>query len=215
MDSEASNQAATDISDCCMDAAAMQVPDRAFFFLRHGETDYNREGRFQGRIDVALNNVGVAQAETVVDTLRGQKISTIVSSPARRVLQTVRPLMQANAIPLQIDNDLMEFFVGGFEGRRIDSVRQIHGLHRGESWLSILPDDADCWREFVPRVCSTVRRWTERHSDKPILVASHGLVFRALSEALIGKPLSTRNAEPQYFRPAGDRWVVSAVQTID
>jgi broad specificity phosphatase PhoE len=58
---------------------------------------------------------------------------------------------------------------------------------------------------------SAVARWTERHAGETILIASHGLVFRALAESLVGKKLYSRNAEPYYFRPVDDEWVVSAV----
>jgi broad specificity phosphatase PhoE len=202
---------ASDLSDFNQAAALMHLPEREFFFLRHGETEYNREGRFQGHIDVPLNSAGFAQAESAVDVLSERKISRVVSSPARRVLQTVQPFMQADEIPLHIEDDLMEFFVGGFEGQLVADVRQAHGLDRGKSWLTVLPDDAECWREFVSRVCSAVGPWTTRHSDETLLIASHGLVFRALAEVLTGTQLSIRNAEAHYFRPVGEGWAVSRV----
>ena len=189
----------------------MSLPTREFFFLRHGQTEYNREGRFQGRSDIPLNNVGLQQAESAARALAGRQISQIVSSPARRVLQTVQPFVDAHAVPLQIDDDLMEFFVGGFEGQLIASIRKAHDLRHDSSWMSVLPDDADSWHEFVPRVCAAVWRWTERHPDEAILVASHGLVFRALTEALIGEQLSSGNAETHHFEPVGDAWSVSPV----
>ena len=186
-----------------------ELPGCEFIFLRHGETAYNREGRFQGHIDVPLNSFGLAQAELAADLLVERQISRVVSSPARRVLQTVRPFMQANEVPLHIEDDLMEFFVGGVEGQLIASVRQAHGLDEDKSWLSILPDDAECWDGFVTRVCSAVARWTAQYAGETILVASHGLVFTALTEVLTGTRLSSPNAEPHYFRPVGDDWTVS------
>ena len=189
----------------------MNLPTREFFFLRHGETEYNREGRFQGRTDIPLNSVGLAQAEAAARELAGRRISRIVSSPARRALQTVQPFADAHALALQIDADLMEFFVGSFEGQLVDSIREAHGLRRDSSWLSALPDDADTWHEFVPRVCAAVWRWTERYPEERILVASHGLVFRALTEVLIGKQLSSRNAETHHFELGGEGWSVTPV----
>jgi len=189
----------------------MHLPKREFIFLRHGETAYNREGRFQGRIDVPLNSAGVAQAESAADVLAKRQISRVVSSPARRVLQTVQQFLQAEEIPLHIEDDLMEFFVGGFEGKQVADIRQEHGLDRAESWLSVLPDDAERWSEFVSRVCSAVARWTEQHTGETILVASHGLVFRALAEELTGKILFSRNAESHRFSPVDDGWTISPV----
>ena len=189
----------------------MQLPESGFLFLRHGETNYNRERRLQGRIDVPLNNLGLAQAESIAGLLVESNISRVVSSPAQRVLQTVRPFVQADEIPLHIEDDLLEFSVGEFEGQRIAEIRQAHGLDPEQSWMEVLPDDAECWREFERRVCSVVQRWTQQHSEETILFASHGLVFRALTEALTGTRVSTRNAELHHFRPGGDEWTVSAV----
>ena len=189
----------------------MQLPESGFLFLRHGETNYNRERRLQGRIDVPLNNLGLAQAESIAGLLVESNISRVVSSPAQRVLQTVRPFVQADEIPLHIEDDLLEFSVGEFEGQRIAEIRQAHGLGPEQSWMEVLPDDAECWREFERRVCSVVQRWTQQHAGETILFASHGLVFRALTEALTGTRVSTRNAELHDFRPGGGEWTVSPV----
>ena len=72
--------------------------------------------------------------------------------------------------------------------------------------MQILPDDADRWEEFVPRICAAVAHWTERFANETLLIASHGLVFRALAETLAGVPAMSRNAEPYLFRPNGPDW---------
>ncbi|MGI9237654.1 MAG: histidine phosphatase family protein [Woeseiaceae bacterium] len=189
----------------------MNLPEYEFVFLRHGETAYNREGRFQGQIDVPLNSVGVAQAEYAANALAHFNISRIVSSPARRVLQTVQPLTQTDAVTLHTEDHLMELSVGSFEGRLIAEVRREHGLSDRESWLPILPPDAECWQEFESRVLSAVARWTEQHASETILIASHGLVFHVLVDVLTGEKTYSRNAEPHLFKPDGDGWTVSPV----
>ena len=189
----------------------MRLPEREFMFLRHGQTEYNREGRFQGHLDVPLNDRGLSQAASAADLLVERKISRIVASPARRVQETIAPLVEASELPLHIEDDLMEFFVGSFEGRLLADIRQDLGLGDDASLWSVMPADAECWRVFVSRAVSAVARWTERHAGETILIASHGLVFRALAESLVGKKLYSRNAEPYYFRPVDDEWVVSAV----
>lgn len=189
----------------------MDLPNREFFFLRHGETEYNRSGRFQGQIDVPLNSVGIEQAHAAVRPLVERQIVRIVSSPAQRVLQTIRPLLAADSIPLHIDNDLMEMSVGSFEGRDIAAVRHEHGLGPGDSWLAVLPDDAEVWDEFSLRVCSAVSRWVRQHSDETVLIASHGLVFHALAEALTGEKIYSSNADPHHFKHDDGEWVIAPV----
>ncbi len=136
----------------------MKIPKRAFVFLRHGETEFNLEGRFQGRLDVPLNDTGTAQAQSAVSILADQKISRIVSSPARRVRETIQPFLDSINVPLHVEDDLMEFFFGSFEGRKMTTIRQELGVNEEVSWLSILPHDAECWSEFSTKVCSAVER---------------------------------------------------------
>jgi broad specificity phosphatase PhoE len=192
---------------------SMKLPKREFFFLRHGETEYNRTGRFQGQIDVPLNSAGMAQAEAVVNHLVERKITRIVSSPAQRVLQTIKPLLAASDIPLHVDYDLMEMSVGSFEGREIATVRQEHGLGPQDSWVPVLPEDAEVWDEFSFRVSSAVSRLTRKYSGETVLVASHGLVFHALTAALTGQKIYSANAEPHVFKPSTDGWAVAPVSS--
>jgi probable phosphoglycerate mutase len=179
--------------------------------LRHGETAYNQEGRFQGQIDVPLNRAGALQAESAANALADWSISRIVSSPATRVQQTVKPFLNGGDFPLHIEENLLELSVGSFEGRLIAEVRQEHGLSEGDSWLPILPADAECWQEFESRVCSAIASWTERHANETILIASHGLVFHVLVKALTGEKMYSRNAEPHHFEPVADGWIVSPI----
>ena len=187
----------------------MILPKHEFVFLRHGQTEYNREGRFQGHLDVPLNDRGAAQAASAADLLVERKISRIVASPARRVQETIAPLLQASQLPLHIEDDLMEFFVGSFEGRLLADIRHEHSLNDDASLWSVMPDDAERWPEFVSRAVTAVASWTEQHAGETILIASHGLVFRALAESLVGEKLYSRNAEPHVFNSVEGGWAVN------
>ena len=188
--------------------AAELRPSRSFYFLRHGETQYNLERRFQGSIDVPLNDNGVAQAKLAAGVLSGHGFTRIVSSPANRVLKTACFTAEATSAPMHVDSDLMEFNVGSFEGQCIVTTKAKHGIGEDDSFMSILPDDADKWEEFVPRVCASVKRWTDRHADETLLIAAHGLVFRALTVTLTGEVLASQNAEPYLFKTVADGWDV-------
>ena len=187
------------------------LPQRAFYFLRHGETQYNLERRFQGSIDVPLNENGVEQARRAAEILAGKEFTRIVSSPANRVLKTASFTAETSGAPMHVDTDLMEFNVGSFEGRDIVETKRAHGLDENASFMTILPDDAEKWHEFVPRICASVRRWTEKHSDETLLIAAHGLVFRALTVALADQHLVSQNAEPYVFRPTQDGWHIRRI----
>ncbi|MGI9410046.1 MAG: histidine phosphatase family protein, partial [Hyphomicrobiaceae bacterium] len=143
--------------------------------------------------------------------LAEESFTRIVSSPANRVLKTASFTAEATGAPMHIDTDLMEFNVGSFEGLSILETKTAHGLGADDSFMSILPQDADKWHEFVPRICTAVKRWTDRHPDETLLVAAHGLVFRALTVSLIGERLASQNAEPYHFQPQGDGWNVRRI----
>jgi broad specificity phosphatase PhoE len=112
---------------------------------------------------------------------------------------------------VHVDDDLMEFYVGSFEGQYIAEIRKAHSLDERDSLLSILPADADKWQDFVPRVCAAVKRWTDQYAEGPVLIAAHGLVFRALCEVLTGEQASSINADPCYFRPISNGWDVANI----
>jgi broad specificity phosphatase PhoE len=184
------------------------MADRTFLFLRHGETDFNLNRRFQGAIDVPLNANGVAQAQAAAEKLAGQGLSRIVASPANRVLKTACFVAERTGVAMYIDTDLMELDVGSFEGQDIFAVKKAHGLPPDGNFLDILPEDAEPWGTFSDRVCRAVRRWVAKHPDELMLVVAHGLVFRALTMHLAGKQLVTANAVPHIFERSGDDWDV-------
>lgn len=85
--------------------------------IRHGETDWNNEGRYQGQADPPLNAVGIKQAEDLLSSLKEEHIDALYSSPLRRALQTAQILAQRLRIPLITDPRLMEIDQGEWETR--------------------------------------------------------------------------------------------------
>jgi len=187
------------------------MADRTFLFLRHGQTDFNLNRRFQGSIDVPLNASGLAQAQAAAQRLAGLRPTRIVASPANRVLKTASFVVELTGVPMHIDTDLMEMHVGSFEGQDIAAIKKAHGLAEEASFIDILPDDAEKWDEFSSRVCRAVTRWVERHPEDLTLIVAHGLVFRALTAHLAGRQLSSQNAVPHIFERAGDGWYIREI----
>lgn len=88
-----------------------------FYIFRHGETDCNREGRWQGcGIDMDLNDTGRRQAEELSKRLAPLNLQVICSSPLKRALQTARIVAGLNNIPIEIIPDLREGCFGEAEG---------------------------------------------------------------------------------------------------
>ena len=182
--------------------------DRTFLFLRHGETDFNMNRRFQGSIDVPLNANGIAQAKAAAERLSETGLSRIVASPANRVLKTAGFVAERTGVPMYVDTDLMEMHVGAFEGQDILAIKKAHGLGEHDSFIDILPEDAERWETFATRVCNAVRCWVAKHPDEMMLVVAHGLVFRALTMHLTGEQMMSANAVPHIFEYDGSGWQV-------
>ena len=99
--------------------SALPTPSRSFHCLRHGVTDWNRQGRFQGRTDIPLNDEGIAQAHAAARRLRNLRLDQVVASPLVRAAATAKIVAASSATPLAIDDGLIECDFGSLEGRSI------------------------------------------------------------------------------------------------
>ena len=89
----------------------------AFWFLRHGETDWNTQNLSQGNVDIPLNETGLAQARSASLLLRNRGISNIISSPLGRAKVTADIAAAELGLPVQIDDGLREVAFGVQEGQ--------------------------------------------------------------------------------------------------
>ncbi|MGB9648057.1 MAG: histidine phosphatase family protein, partial [Stellaceae bacterium] len=86
--------------------------ERLLFLFRHGETDWNREGRLQGHTDTPLNATGLTQAQALAESLRPHRLDVVVSSDLARAQTTARIVAEALRVPLFIEAGLRETNVG-------------------------------------------------------------------------------------------------------
>jgi probable phosphoglycerate mutase len=93
-----------------------QQPPRTLVLLRHGETDWNAEGRAQGHADVPLNAVGRAQAETVAPVLAALRPARLWSSDLARAVQTAEYVATAGGLEIEPDARLREYDMGARSG---------------------------------------------------------------------------------------------------
>ena len=178
-----------------------------FWFLRHGETDWNAEGRSQGRTDIPLNAIGVAQARRAALALVDRDIRTIVASPLGRALKTAEAVADALRLPIETDDGLMEVSFGTEEGKPMGDWY--------DDWIAggFTPEGAESFAQLGARAVAAVNRATARPG--PVLLVAHGALFRALRGALGHKPnVRTPNALPIWCAPpaAGDVWAISPVE---
>ena len=164
-----------------------------FIVIRHGETDWNRQQRFQGHIDVPLNATGLQQAQRLAGALAGERFDLLLSSDLQRARQTVRPLEQARAHPAQPEAALREQSFGVLEGLDVPTIQTRHPA----LWTRWLEHDADyalpegeSVRQFHARVLGRLRALSETHAQKTLLLVTHGGVLDMLWRTAHGLSLN-------------------------
>ncbi len=182
----------------------MALPAVPFWFLRHGETDYNAAGLSQGALDIELNATGRAQAERAGPLLAGQDITAIVSSPMLRTRETTDIVNEFLRLPVSYEADLREVIFGGMEGQPL--------LPWFPEWLEgrYTPDGAESFSALTGRVEAALSSVLEAQPG-PLLIIAHGGVFRAIRD-LMGLPKEglTRNAVPLYCQQGEEGWLITS-----
>jgi broad specificity phosphatase PhoE len=171
----------------------------AFWFLRHGETDWNAQGISQGNVDIPLNAVGLAQARSAALLLRNRGIATIVASPLSRARVTAEIVGEALALPVRIDDGLREVAFGVQEGQKMTGWFS--------DWIdgAFTPEGAETFAALRARGIAAVNRALTL--PPVVLVVAHGALFRGLRSAMgLETNVRTQNAMPLFCEPTVLGW---------
>jgi broad specificity phosphatase PhoE len=148
--------------------------------VRHGETDWNRDNRFQGRADPPLNDTGREQARGLAAALSAERFDAVYTSPLRRAAETAAILAGALEVDAAPDASLMEVDVGSWSGltRTEVEARFPEGFTRwleyGHGW-----DDGETYDELGARVVSGLAVIAARHPGDLVLAVTHGGPIRS------------------------------------
>lgn len=148
--------------------------------IRHGETDWNRELRFQGHIDVPLNDMGHEQARRLGLRLADEPVQQLISSDLMRAQQTAAPAARQLELEIVTTVSLREQNFGVVEGMRADEIQALHP-RAWEDWLKFREDHAmpegESARQFHARVIEALGRIATAHVGQKLLVVTHGGVL--------------------------------------
>ena len=167
---------------------------RAFWFLRHGETDWNVQNLSQGNVDIPLNETGLAQARSAALLLRGKGIRSVISSPLSRARVTADLAAAQLGLPVHVDEGLREVAFGVKEGEPMADWFQ--------HWVDgqMTPEGAESFPSLTTRAVAAINRCITR--TPLVLVVAHGALFRAMRGAMGHEPnVRTRNAVPIWCEP--------------
>jgi probable phosphoglycerate mutase len=148
--------------------------------IRHGETDWNRELRFQGHIDVPLNDIGHEQARRLGLRLAGESVAHLVSSDLMRARQTATPAARQLEREIVPSAAWREQSFGIAEGLRADEIRSRHP-RAWEDWLQFREDHAmpegESAQQFHARIMDALSHIVAAHAGERVLVVTHGGVL--------------------------------------
>jgi len=160
--------------------------------IRHGETDYNRQHRFQGQIDVPLNAMGRTQAERLAQRLARERIDALWSSDLQRARATAEAAARLLDLAPGVEPLWREQSFGVLEGLDVPTIQREHA----PLWAQWQRHDADyalpggeSVRAFHARVLRALQALAEAHAGQRIAVVTHGGVLDMLWRTALGAPL--------------------------
>lgn len=165
----------------------------ALYLVRHGETDWNREKRFQSRNDVPLNATGLAQAAAIRDELRrrGVEFDLARCSPMGRAVQTAQIILEGTGVELVVEPLFIELDFGKFDGRLESELRQEYGSRfdawRDSQYTTPPPAGGEDIVSAAVRVQPALDKLLLPATQGDVLVVAHQAVNMAMKVAISGK----------------------------
>ena len=163
--------------------------------VRHGETDYNRDGLALGQGDVPLNETGVRQAAALEFALASEKIAAIYASPLSRTLATAAAIANPHSLIVTPEKRLIEMDIGKIEGMTgAEMVKQHPGLM--ENWGGAkgptysMPGSEERLVDVQARARAAIEEMLARHADETVVAVTHNFVILSTLAWLIGVELA-------------------------
>ena len=160
-------------------------PSVRLVLWRHGQTQWNVDGRFQGQSDIPLDSVGKEQAERAARLLAALQPAAIYSSDLIRATATAAPLARLTGLPVILDKDLRERYGGLWEGLTDVEIRARYPVEHAQ-WL---PPGGESSGTVADRAGAAIERIAEALTPGALaVVVSHGAALRLGAARLLGLP---------------------------
>lgn len=159
------------------------------YIVRHGQTAWNKEKVFRGRVDVPLNDHGFKEADAVGEALKNANIMFVYSSPLSRAVQTATPTAKQAGLSVVNSEGIIDMNFGQWEGKRLDAVEK-EDPERFRVWVE-RPDKlaipgGETLRDVQNRAMAAIRDIVERHPDDTGMIVSHRVICKLLVLGLMG-----------------------------
>lgn len=162
------------------------------FFVRHGQTEWNTGGRFQGQSDVPLSAEGRAQAELAAKHFPTDRLDMIYASDLTRAADTGHAIAKRLGTPLELTERLREMFFGEWEGLTYDEI--VRGWpESGPAFFktpdTLIPPGGETFQMVQDRAAPFLEEVVREHAGESIALVAHGAIIRTLVAYMLGMPM--------------------------
>jgi broad specificity phosphatase PhoE len=184
--------------------------------IRHGETDYNKQSRYAGTIDIELNEGGRNDARLASKNMRSNQFDVVITSPLKRALETAQILTDGRVeiIPSPFAQERNFGILQGLTSEDAERIRPpIHFIKIGNDYHSLDPPKAETFEELRGRADRLRDYILENFKGSKVLVVSHGVFLQQFHGSLRGQDwiealgIRVRNLELTTFCMEGDKVV--------
>ncbi len=165
------------------------------YLVRHGETEWNRDGRAQGRADIPLNDAGIAQSRALADHFGSLRVTAVMSSSSRRAALTAEAIASSHGLSVTAEDDLRELDFGGLDGAPLREMRELFPDFF-EHWTrdpatAQFPDGGETLEALQDRAWAIVETIARSHGPQDnVIVVSHAFALYSVMCRALGMPLS-------------------------
>ncbi len=181
-----------------------------FCLVRHGQTDWNLAGRYQGQSDVPINGSGRAQARALAHQLDGHLFAAIYTSDLKRAKETAEIIGTFVHVPVRLEPRLREIDQGEWEGQLVEVIQARYAAlweRRTVDPAGVRPPGGETVGEVARRVHAALEDIARLHPDTSVLIVSHGLALATVICRVQGIPVGQAyDLIPDNARPVWVEW---------
>jgi len=174
------------------------------YVVRHGQTEWNVEHRFQGHRDSPLTELGVRQAEWLREAMADQTIDAAYASSSPRAVRTARIVIGDREIEVQTRDELLELNVGVWEGRTQDEAKELDPQAYDRFWkdpAGFRVEGGETYGQAEERAVGQMNEILAAHAGSSVLLVTHTVVLKLILAHFEKRPLHLL-WDPPYIHPA-------------
>lgn len=171
----------------------MEKEKTRLYLIRHGETEWNRGGRYQGWTDIELSEEGQQQAKLLAKRFIHMPLDVIYVSPLKRAMATALPIAEEKGLPLIVNEYFKEINFGEWEGHTVEELKEKYGKPYmdffDDPFAHPMPGEGS-FHKVAERAMVGFEEIMKKHKGERVAIVSHGGLLRVFMVALLGLDLN-------------------------